>query len=44
MELVNEVYRQRESVPAADVRFAIATAGSLIFPFAPTSAPRSTRG
>jgi leucyl-tRNA synthetase len=35
MELVNEVYRQRESVPAADVRFAIATAGSLIFPFAP---------
>ena len=44
MELVNEVYRQRESVPAADVCFAIATAGSLIFPFAPTSAPRSTRG
>ncbi len=35
MELVNEVYRQRESVPAADVRFAIATAASLIFPFAP---------
>jgi leucyl-tRNA synthetase len=35
MELVNEVYRQRASVPAADVRFAIATAGSLIFPFAP---------
>ncbi|MGH2714770.1 MAG: leucine--tRNA ligase [Thermoleophilaceae bacterium] len=35
MELVNEVYRQRESSPASHVRFAIATAGSLIFPFAP---------
>jgi leucyl-tRNA synthetase len=35
MELTNEVYRQRESAPAGDVRFAIATAGSLIFPFAP---------
>jgi leucyl-tRNA synthetase len=35
MELVNEVYRQRESAPAAHVRFAIATASSLIFPFAP---------
>jgi leucyl-tRNA synthetase len=35
MELVNEVYRQRDSVPASHVRFAIATAGSLIFPFAP---------
>jgi leucyl-tRNA synthetase len=35
MELTNEIYRQRESAPAADVRFAIATAGSLIFPFAP---------
>src|ERR671914_695898 len=35
MELVNEVYRQRESAPASQVRFAIATAGSLIFPFAP---------
>jgi leucyl-tRNA synthetase len=35
MELVNEIYRQRESAPAAHVRFAIATAGSLIFPFAP---------
>ena len=35
MELVNEIYRQRDSVPVADVRFAIATAGSLIFPFAP---------
>jgi leucyl-tRNA synthetase len=35
MELVNEVYRERESAPPGDVRFAIATAGSLIFPFAP---------
>jgi leucyl-tRNA synthetase len=35
MELVNEVYRQRDSVPGSHVRFAIATAGSLIFPFAP---------
>jgi leucyl-tRNA synthetase len=35
MELVNEIYRQRESCPASQVRFAIATAGSLIFPFAP---------
>jgi leucyl-tRNA synthetase len=35
MELVNEVYRQRESAPASHVRFAVATAGSLIFPFAP---------
>ena len=35
MELVNEIYRQRESVPAEHVRFAVATAGSLIFPFAP---------
>ena len=35
MELVNEIYRERESTPPGDVRFAIATAGSLIFPFAP---------
>jgi leucyl-tRNA synthetase len=35
MELVNEVYRSRDSAPAADMRFAIATAGSLLFPFAP---------
>jgi leucyl-tRNA synthetase len=35
MELVNEVYRARESAPASHLRFAIATAGSLIFPFAP---------
>jgi leucyl-tRNA synthetase len=35
MELVNEIYRQRESAPPEHVRFAVATAGSLIFPFAP---------
>jgi leucyl-tRNA synthetase len=35
MELVNEIYRERDSAPADHVRFAIATAGSLIFPFAP---------
>ncbi len=35
MELTNEIYRQRDSAPPGDVRFAIATAGSLIFPFAP---------
>src|ERR671914_2245666 len=35
MELVNEVYRQRDSTPVSHVRFAIATAASLIFPFAP---------
>jgi leucyl-tRNA synthetase len=35
MELVNEIYRRRDSVPASHVRFAIAIAASLIFPFAP---------
>jgi leucyl-tRNA synthetase len=35
MELVNEIYRAGDSVPASHTRFAIATAGSLIFPFAP---------
>jgi leucyl-tRNA synthetase len=40
MELVNEVYRLKDSLyedpsGAAAVRFAAATAGSLIFPFAP---------
>jgi leucyl-tRNA synthetase len=35
MELVNEIYRQRESAPPGHLRFAVATAGSLIFPFAP---------
>jgi len=32
---VNEIYRQREQVDPSHVRFALATAGSLIFPFAP---------
>jgi leucyl-tRNA synthetase len=35
MELVNEVYRQRDSAPESHRRFAVATAASLIFPFAP---------
>jgi leucyl-tRNA synthetase len=35
MELTNEIYRQRDSAAPGDVRFAVATAGSLIFPFAP---------
>jgi leucyl-tRNA synthetase len=35
MELVNEIYRRRDSAPTGHVRFAVATAGSLIFPFAP---------
>jgi leucyl-tRNA synthetase len=35
IELVNEIYRQRDEVDGSHVRFAIATAGSLIFPFAP---------
>jgi leucyl-tRNA synthetase len=35
MELVNEIYRQRDAVPTEHERFAVATAGSLIFPFAP---------
>jgi leucyl-tRNA synthetase len=35
MELVNDVYRGRESEPLEAQRFAVATAGSLIFPFAP---------
>jgi leucyl-tRNA synthetase len=35
MELVNEIYRAGDSAPASDVRFAVATAASLIFPFAP---------
>jgi leucyl-tRNA synthetase len=35
MELVNEIYRRRAEEPASHVRFAVATAGSLIFPFAP---------
>jgi leucyl-tRNA synthetase len=35
IELVNEIYRERESADPSHVRFAIATAASLIFPFAP---------
>jgi leucyl-tRNA synthetase len=35
MELVNEIYRQRDAAPESHVRFAIATAGSLVFLFAP---------
>ena len=35
MELVNEVYKERETADPSHVRFALATAGSLIFPFAP---------
>src|SRR5205085_2667421 len=35
IELVNEIYRQRDEVESSHMRFAIAMAGSLIFPFAP---------
>jgi len=35
MELVNDCYRRRASVAPGTLRFAAATAGSLIFPFAP---------
>jgi leucyl-tRNA synthetase len=35
IELVNEIYRHREEADPTHLRFAIATAGSLIFPFAP---------
>ena len=35
IELVNEIYKQREAADPSHVRFAVATAGSLIFPFAP---------
>ena len=35
IELVNEVYKQRDAVDPSHVRFAVATAASLIFPFAP---------
>ena len=35
IELVNEIYRLRETSDPSHVRFAVATAGSLIFPFAP---------
>ncbi len=43
MELVNEIYRLPQADPEAR-RFATATAASLLFPFAPHSAPRSTSG
>jgi leucyl-tRNA synthetase len=35
IELVNDIYREREGADPSHVRFALATAGSLIFPFAP---------
>ena len=35
MELVNDIYRLREGAGPGAVRFATATAASLIFPFAP---------
>ena len=35
MELVNDLYRERDRRRPSHVRFAVATAGSLIFPFAP---------
>ena len=35
MELVNEIYRGRDSESPEALRFAVATAGSLVFPFAP---------
>jgi leucyl-tRNA synthetase len=36
IELVNDCYKAKEAgAPPADLRFAVATAGSLIFPFAP---------
>jgi leucyl-tRNA synthetase len=38
MELVNEAYRRRDTVNAATLHFATATAASLIFPFAPHTA------
>ena len=35
MELTNEIYKSREGVDPTHVRFAVATAASLVFPFAP---------
>jgi leucyl-tRNA synthetase len=35
IELVNDLYRLREEVEPSHVRFALATAASLVFPFAP---------
>jgi len=38
MELLNECYRRREAVQPDTLHFAVATAASLIFPFAPHTA------
>jgi leucyl-tRNA synthetase len=35
IELVNDIYKLRDEVDPSHVRFALSTAGSLIFPFAP---------
>jgi len=35
IELVNELYKEREGADPSHVRFAVATAASLLFPFAP---------
>ncbi|MGE5635450.1 MAG: leucine--tRNA ligase, partial [Nocardioidaceae bacterium] len=35
IELVNEIHRRRDEVDPSHVRFAVATAASLVFPFAP---------
>ncbi len=35
IELVNEIYRVRDDADPSHVRFALAVAGSLVFPFAP---------
>jgi leucyl-tRNA synthetase len=35
IELVNDIYREREGVDPSHLRFAVATAASLMFPFAP---------
>jgi leucyl-tRNA synthetase len=35
IEVVNEIYKERETTDASHVRFAVATAASLVFPFAP---------
>ena len=35
IELVNEIYKERDGADPSQLRFALATAASLIFPFAP---------
>jgi leucyl-tRNA synthetase len=35
IELVNEIYKERDSADPSHLRFAVATAASLVFPFAP---------